>query len=662
MPRGIKIVTNAGGLNPSGLTEEVEKVLKAQGLQAKVAYIDGDDLMPDLAALQAGGEAFVNIDQGKPLSECGNEVVTANTYFGAWSIKEALDLGADIVICPRVTDAAVVIGPAAWKFNWQRSDYDALAGALTAGHIIECGAQCCGGNYSFIEEVPTFRNVGYPIAEIAADGSFVITKHDNTGGLISSGTITAQLLYETSTPAYYNPDVIAHFDTLKIEDVGPHRVRVSGCRGSSPPPTHKVCINTKGQFRNGVEILLTGLDIDKKAELYLDQVFHNLGGQDQFDEVEVQLIRSDKENPSSNEEGHAALRITCISSDPKKVGRLFQAKITELALATVPGNTGRGNSMGGGAATIVYWPALIDSQKVTEYLHIDGKTIEVLPTQRLGLPEQSYQQVPVELVAVPGGAKTTTAFGRLFGTRSGDKGGCANCGVWAKTDESYAFLHDYLTVAQFKQLCPDVAQYDIERYELPNLRSLNFYIRGILKDGAIGGVKIKRINEAKSEIEEIVSSTDSLGIEISEIEDFIEFGVDIAQLYKTKGFDLKYNVILKDGDVVEVPKVDNTIEVIGEVQRPTVINFRRGMGAVAAIDQAGGVTDLAKKSGSFVVYQNGNVSSFKSFLFFSFPPKLEPGCKIIVPKKISNPNKTSLSEIIGLTSTLATLAVLVKSL
>jgi hypothetical protein len=290
--------------------------------------------------------------------------------------------------------------------------------------------------------------------------------------------------------------VIAHFDTLKIEDIGPHRVRVSGCRGSSPPPTHKVCINTKGQFRNGVEILLTGLDIEKKAELYLDQIFHNLGGRDQFDDVEVQLIRSDKENPSSNEEAHAALRITCLSSDPKKVGRIFQAKITELALATVPGNTGRGNSMGGGAATIVYWPALIDSQKVTEFLHIDGQTIEVLPTQRLGLPEQSYQQPPAQRAPVPGGSKTTTVFGRLFGTRSGDKGGCANCGVWAKTDESFAFLHEYLTVERLKQLCPDVAQYNIERYELPNLRSLNFYIKGILKDGVSSNNRID--GQAKS--------------------------------------------------------------------------------------------------------------------------------------------------------------------
>ena len=496
MAKGIKIVTNAGGLNSAGMAVEVERILQEKGVTAKVAYIDGDDLMPELSALQADGEAFVNIDQNRPLSECENEVVTANTYFGAWSIKEALDLGADIVICPRVTDAAVVIGPAAWKFNWARNDYDALAGALTAGHIIECGAQCCGGNYSFIEEVPTYINVGYPIAEIEADGSFTISKHPGTGGLVSSGTITAQLLYEISTPAYYNPDVIAHFDTLKIEDVGEHQVRVSGCRGSSPPPTHKVCINTKGLFRNGVEILLTGLDIEKKATLYLEQIFHNLGGKEQFDEVEVQLIRSDKDNPTPNEEGHAALRVTCISSDPKKVGRLFQAKITELALATVPGNTGRGNSMGGGTPTIVYWPALIDSQKVTERLHIDGKTIEVLPTQRLNFEPKYYQETPVSLAPLPSGPTIDVPFGRLFGTRSGDKGGCANCGVWAKDDVSYAFLHDYLTVDEFKRLCPDVAQYDIERYELPNMRSLNFYIRGILKDGVSSNNRID--GQAKS--------------------------------------------------------------------------------------------------------------------------------------------------------------------
>ena len=483
LERNIKIVSNAGGLNPKGMAEEIEKILDEQGLTAKVAYIDGDDLTPDIEKLQAEGEQFTNIDKGIPLSETANRVVTANTYFGAWAIKEALDQGADIVICPRVTDAAVVIGPAAWKFNWQRNDYDALAGSLAAGHIIECGAQCCGGNYSFFEEVPSFRNVGYPIAEMEADGSFTITKHPGTGGLISVGTITAQLLYEISTPAYYNPDVIAHFDTMNLEQAGEDRVYVSGCRGSSPPPTHKVCINTIGGFKNGVEVLLTGLDIEKKAELYIDQIFHNLGGQEQFDEVEIQLIRSDQENPESNEVAHAALRISVTSTDASKVGRLFSAKITELGLATIPGNTGRGNPMGGGNPVIIYWPALIDSKHVTEYLHIGDTVTEVLPTQRLGLDEIYYQEVPVALEKAPAGNEVSIPFGRLFGARSGDKGGCANCGVWAKTDSAYSFLFEYLTVDQFKKLLPDLAQYDIERYEIPNLKALNFYVHDILKDG-----------------------------------------------------------------------------------------------------------------------------------------------------------------------------------
>lgn len=496
LEHGIKIVTNAGGLNPKSLAEEVEKILGKLGLAAKVAYIDGDDLMGDLERLGAEGEAFTNLDTGAPLKGSGQKPVTANVYFGGWGIKEALDRGADIVICPRVTDAALVIGPAAWKFNWKRNDYDALAGALTAGHIIECGAQCCGGNYAFFQEVPSFRNVGYPIAEIEPDGSFTITKHPGTGGLVSVGTVTAQLLYEISTPAYVNPDVVSHFDTLKIEQEGPNRVHVSGCRGSSPPTTHKVCFNTLGPYKQSFEVLLTGLDIEKKAEIYLDSVFYNLGGKQQFDDVDIQLIRSDKQDPSSNELAHACLRVTVTSKDASKLGRLFSAKITELGLANIPGNTGRGGGGFTGAQTIVHWPALIDSKHVTERVHLDGKAIDVLPTQRLGLEDVDFQKLPVSLAPTPGGETVRVPFGRLFGTRSGDKGGNANCGVWARTDEAYAFLHRYLTVDQFRRLCPDMASYPIERYEMPNLRSLNFYIKGVLGGGASSNNRIDK--QAKS--------------------------------------------------------------------------------------------------------------------------------------------------------------------
>lgn len=494
--RDIKIVSNAGGLNPKSMAAEVEKILEELGVDSKVAYIDGDDLLESLGDLQTEGESFTNLDTGVALADSDQTPVTANVYFGAWAIKEALDKGADIVIAPRVTDAAVVIGPAAWKFNWQRDDYDALAGALAAGHIIECGAQCCGGNYAFFEEVPSYRDVGYPIAEIEADGAFTITKHPGTGGLVSVGTVIAQLLYEISTPAYYNPDVVAHFDTMKIEQTGDDRVRVSGCRGSSPPSTHKVCFNTLGPYKQSMEALLTGLDIEKKAEVYLDSIFHNLGGREQFDDVDVQLIRSDKENPATNEEAHAALRVTVTTSDPSKVGRLFQAKITELGLANIPGNTGRGGGGFTGQPVIVHWPALIDSRHVTERLHMDGETIDVLPTQRLDLDEIYYQEEPVKVAPAPAGEKVTIPLGRLFGTRSGDKGGNANCGVWARSDEAYAFLYEYLTVDEFKRLAPDMAEYEIERYELPNLRALNFYIKGVLGSGAASNHRIDK--QAKS--------------------------------------------------------------------------------------------------------------------------------------------------------------------
>ncbi|MGH7736020.1 MAG: acyclic terpene utilization AtuA family protein, partial [Gemmatimonadales bacterium] len=342
--------------------------------------------------------------------------------------------------------------------------------------VIECGAQCCGGNYAFFQEVPSFRNIGYPIAEIEADGAFTITKHPGTGGLVSVGTVTAQLLYEISTPAYVNPDVIAHFDTLAIAQEGPDRVRVSGCRGSSPPQTHKVCINTLGSYKQSFEVLPTGLDIEKKAEIYLDQVFFNLGGREQFDEVEVQLIRGDQADPASNEVAHAALRVAVASEDPGKLGRLFSAKITELGLATIPGNTGRGGGGFNGSQTILHWPALIDSARVTERVYLDGKTLDILPTQRLALEQTHYQRLPDEIRPSPGGPRQPVAFGRLFGTRSGDKGGNANCGVWARSDEAYAFLREYLTVEEFKRLLPDMAPYPIKRYEMANLRALNFYI------------------------------------------------------------------------------------------------------------------------------------------------------------------------------------------
>ena len=503
----IKIVTNAGGLNPSSMANEIINILKEMSIDLKVAYIDGDDLMPRLEQLRDQGETFVNIDKNTNLDSTEHNLLTANAYLGAWGIKEALDEGADIVVCPRVTDAAVVIGPAAWKFKWKRTDFDELAGALAAGHIIECGCQATGGNYSFFEEVPSFINVGYPIAEIESDGSFTITKHPGTGGLVSVGTVTAQLLYEISSPAYINPDVISHFDTLEINQIGPDRVKVSGCRGSNPPGKHKVCINLATGYRNGMDLVLTGLDIEAKAKTITDTLFHSVGGIDQFDEVSVNLYRTDKKNPDSNEEAMATLSISVKSKNPDLVGRLFSAKIIELSLANYPGffSAGTGKKPG---PVISYWPALIDSKHIKEYVHVDGKTLEIEPTSQLQFEENYYQKQPISIEPALQGEMDEISFGRLFGARSGDKGGCANIGVWAKTDLAFSFLYDFLSVEKLKELMPDLNKFSIDRYELPNINSLNFYIHGILEDGVSSNNRMD--GQAKSLGEYLRSKTISV--------------------------------------------------------------------------------------------------------------------------------------------------------
>ena len=477
--KNIKVISNAGGLNPKSMADEVKNILDSEGLNLKVAYIDGDDFMDKFDELKKNGEELKNLDTGASLFKQSLPAVSANYYLGCWGIKKALDEGADIVICPRVTDAALVMGPAAWKFNWSRDDYDKLAGSLAAGHIIECGAQATGGNYSFFKEVPSFQNVGFPIAEIEESGNFKIYKHKGTGGLVSTGTVTAQLLYEISSPKYLSPDVIAHFDSLKIEDLGDDKVFISNVKGSPPTSLHKACINLAGGYKNSMELIVTGLDIEEKSKLFTDELFRSLGGKDGFDDVSIQLIRTDKEEPLTNEEAMAILKIDVKSSSPEKVGRIFSAKVIELALANYPGWTAQ-SEIKQASPFISYWPALVDSKNVKEKLHFnnESKVIEI----------EKHQEQPINLEKINIDEYVSKDiekinFGRIFGTRSGDKGGCANLGVWAKDTSSFSYLYHFLTVEQLKKLLPDLERFEIERYELPNIFALNFYVKGILENG-----------------------------------------------------------------------------------------------------------------------------------------------------------------------------------
>jgi hypothetical protein len=374
LDRGIKVVSNAGGLNPAGCAMAVEEVAATLGLHPKIAYVEGDDLMPFLGDLREKGIDFANMDTGEPLGE--RQVLTANAYIGCWGIVEALNRGADIVITGRVTDAAVVMGPAAWRHGWKRDDFDALAGALVAGHVIECGAQATGGNYAFFQEVPGLEHPGFPIAEISSDGSSVITKHEGHGGLVSIGTVTAQLLYEIGGPEYLNPDVTARFDTIKLSDEGKDRVRISDVKGQPPPSTTKVCMNFAGGLRQVFSLKFTGLDVEEKAALAERTIWSAIpGGKDAFEDVHVQLIRSDHEDPATNEEAVAELRFVLKDHDETKFGRAISQKVTEMALASYPG------FMGGGFEAPrpygVYWPALVPNDLVSQTVVMDGQRIEV---------------------------------------------------------------------------------------------------------------------------------------------------------------------------------------------------------------------------------------------------------------------------------------------
>jgi hypothetical protein len=487
LDRGIRIVSNAGGLDPDGCAAAVASVAEKLGLHPVIAYVRGDDLMgrlPDLVA----SDQLTHFETGEPIKDV-SRYLTANAYLGCWGIVDALARGADVVITGRVTDAAVVCGPAAWHHGWRRDDWNALAGAVVAGHVIECGAQATGGNYSFFTEVPGMTRVGFPWAEVAEDGSSLIGKHDGTGGEVSIGTVTSQLLYEIGGPRYFGPDVTARFDTIELEQVEKDRVRMHGIQGEPPPATLKVCMNRSGGFRNDMNVCLTGLDIEAKARLVEDAFWEACSfAPSDFAQVTTRLMRTDKPDPPSNEEAVAIWKISVKDPDEAKVGRAFSNAVTELGLATIPGFFGVGGGPSAGRPFGVYEPARVPAELVPQEVVLlggDAREIEsVAPPGRTAVRPAAEPTAPA-----PGGRTTRAPLGSVFGARSGDKGGNANLGVFARSDAAWAWLDAFLDVGRLRALLPEVAPLVIERHRLPALRSLNFVVHGLLEEGVAAATR-----------------------------------------------------------------------------------------------------------------------------------------------------------------------------
>ena len=485
LDEGIKVVANAGGLDPDHCAEAVADVARTLGLDPTIAYVSGDDLLPRLDELRDAGIDLIDFETGEPVAPL--DYISANAYLGAWGIVEALECGADIVVTGRTTDAAIVAGPAAWHHRWARDNWDAMAGAVAAGHVIECGTQATGGNYSFFTEIPGLERTGFPIAEVAADGSATITKHPGTGGAVTVGTVTSQLLYEIGPPAYLGPDVTSRFDTITLTQQGEDRVRIAGTKGERPPDTLKVSMNSWGGFRSDIVLALTGLDIEDKAEL-LEAAFWRASpiGPESFESVTTTVIRTDHDDPESNEAATAQWRHTVKDPDEAKT-KAISVGINDMALATIPGFYGLA---GAGIARPfgVHTSALVPADLVPQHVVLVGGARTVVDsTAPVG--GDPVPPVVVDLPPKPTGATRRAPLGTIIGSRSGDKGGNANLGVFARSAEAYVWMAEELSVERLRELLPEVAELRVERHELANLWSLNFVIHGILQEGVAASTR-----------------------------------------------------------------------------------------------------------------------------------------------------------------------------
>jgi hypothetical protein len=460
--RGVTLVVNAGGLNPAGLADAVTRLADRIGVPLAVGHVLGDELpVPDGA-------------------------LAAHAYLGCWGIVECLRGGADVVVTGRVTDASLVIGPAAWHHGWARDDWDALAGATVAGHVLECGPQATGGNFSFFAELDV-RHPGFPLAEIEADGSSVITKHPGSGGAVTTETVTAQLLYETGPRWYAGPDVDADLGSVRLTEERADRVRIGGVRGAPPRPELRVGTVRLGGFRNATTFVLTGLDVEAKAALVRSQVEAALAPARPAD-VTWTLARTDHPDAGTEEAASALLHLAVRDPSADRVGRAFSRIPIELALASYPGF--HVTAPPADATPYGVFEASFVPQSTVDHRAVrpDGSTVPVPPPPGgRGAPVSGLTPAPVE--AVEPGPTRRVPLGTIAGARSGDKGGDANIGFWFRTDAAYEWFSGWLTDERLHALLPEAAPLPRMVTRLPHLRAVNILLGGLLGEGVAASTR-----------------------------------------------------------------------------------------------------------------------------------------------------------------------------
>ncbi len=477
LERGVTVVSNAGGLNPAGLAEKVREVARGLGLDPQVAHVEGDD-----------------VRHLSPENGWSPGALTANAYLGGLGIAAALRGGADVVVTGRVTDASLVVGPAVAHHGWDETAYDELAGAVVAGHVIECGAQATGGNFSGFRDLPR-RDLplGFPLAEVAADGSSVITKHAGTGGAVTVDTVTAQLVYEIQSTRYLGPDVTVHLDSVRLAQQGEDRVAISGVVGEAPPEQLKVCVNELGGWRNSVELVLTGLDVEAKAAWVREQLTPRLGAA----EVVWSEVTPPPVDAATEEAASTLLRCTVKDPSPEPVGRAFTAATVELALASYPGFTMTAPPAAG-TPYGVYRAAYVDRAEVTHtVVHADGRREVVADPTAFTPATEAPGARPSPYPSSPDVLTRRMPLGTFVHARSGDKGGDANIGLWVAHDGVDPQTYDARVQWLFKMmsprgigaLLPEAADLDVDVWLLPHLGAVNLVVHGLLGQGVAASTR-----------------------------------------------------------------------------------------------------------------------------------------------------------------------------
>ncbi|KAM5372585.1 hypothetical protein ACJZ2D_007359 [Fusarium nematophilum] len=504
----IKVAINGGALNPSGLALKVAGLVKEKGHDLIVAYVSGDDVMPKLGSFmpQQQQHALPHLDSqnGRVTltpesfsfakeSKGPREIVSANAYLGARAIYEGFRKGADIVICGRVSDASPVIACAWYWWSWSSSDYDSLAGALIAGHLVECSAYVTGGNFSGFDtyDIDRFINPGFPIAEIAKDGTCVITKHPGTGGIVNVDTCRCQLVYELQGNVYLNSDVKAYLDNVLMDQVGENRVFVSGVRGAPPPETTKLAVFYKGGYEIQALFNCTGYAFEEKFQLFEKQVRYFLGPDvmNQLDTLDFQRIGVPAANPRNQNSSTIYLRIFAQSTNVEALG-LVGRSVRQISLRHF---SGFHSSLDLRTATprpyLAYYPALWYQNDLEERVHfIDSHNMvqsfeagRPPAFEKFGERESYDTQSPVPLPK----QIRRVRLGNIALGRSGDKGSNLNFGLFVHTSEEWDWLRSYLSIVKVKELLADEIRRDfsIERVEFPGIFAVHFVVYGILGRG-----------------------------------------------------------------------------------------------------------------------------------------------------------------------------------